>query len=232
MKIAVMQPYVFPYLGYFQMVSASDCFVFYDNVDYKQRGFINRNQFLSNGSKQYFTVPVKKSSLGTKINEVEVVDYAQWKTKFFKQIQFSYSKAPFFEETFRFLNEFLNHKDYSYISELASDSVIALTKYFRLKRDFVLASQIPELNKFIDKIDKLEHIMDCLKASAIVLPPGSKMLYQNWHPKNGKKETLELPKIVYKQFGNTFVENLSIIDVLMFNEQKQVLSYIETLNYQ
>ncbi|MBU2929561.1 WbqC family protein [Winogradskyella psychrotolerans] len=232
MKIAVMQPYIFPYIGYFQMVNASDIFVFYDNVDYIQRGYINRNNLLSGDGKQYFTVPVKKSSLGTKINEVVISDYGKWKVKFLKQIKFTYSKAPFFSDIYMILEQFLENKKYDKISDFSAESVIMICNYLGMQNQFLFSSEIEGLNEINDKVEKLEHILNTYKASEIILPPGSKELYKNWEPIKAKKRTLKSLEINYKQFNFQFVENLSVIDVLMFNEVEKVQSFIEKVNYQ
>lgn len=232
MKLAVMQPYLFPYLGYFQMIYESDKFIIYDSVDYIQRGFVNRNQILSSRGKQYFTVPVKKSKLGTKINEVLIDDYIKWKIKFLKQIKFTYSKAPNFNIIYSLIKDFLDNKDYFRISDLASDSLKILSKHFKLETEFVFSSDISELKKNNNKIEKLEYILTTENASAIVLPPGSKELYQEWQPKEIDKKILALPDVKYSQFNSGFVNHLSIIDVLMFNSYDDVLDFIKNTTFQ
>lgn len=61
MKIAVMQPYFFPYAGYFRLIAASDLFVIYDDVQHIRRGWVNRNKFTTiTGELDWFTLPLKK----------------------------------------------------------------------------------------------------------------------------------------------------------------------------
>jgi len=235
MKVAIMQPYFFPYIGYYQMVNACDKFVFYDSVNYMQRGYINRNQILSVDGKQYFTVPVKKSSLGTKIIEILISDYENWKIKFLNQIKYTYSKAPYFKDVYALLENFLVDKQYTQISDLASSSIIMISDYLNIKREFIFSSDLQGLSNLedkVDKVDKLEYILHSQKANAIILPPGSKLLYKDWQPKTLEKNILAMPNIDYKQFNKQFVENLSIIDVLMFNTPSDVLSFIQNFKYQ
>ncbi len=73
MKIAIMQPYIFPYIGYFQLIHAADVFVFYDDVNYINRGWINRNRILLNGKDQLFTIPCKEASQNKLIKDIEVL---------------------------------------------------------------------------------------------------------------------------------------------------------------
>ena len=69
MKLAIMQPYVFPYIGYFQLINAVNKFIFYDDVDYIKQGWINRNQILLNGKAYLFTIPLADASSLRKIKD-------------------------------------------------------------------------------------------------------------------------------------------------------------------
>ena len=89
MKIAVMQPYIFPYIGYFQLIREVDLFVSFDDVNFINKGWINRNRILVNGSPQYFTIPLEKSSQNKKINEIQLALDNKWKNKFLKTIEFN-----------------------------------------------------------------------------------------------------------------------------------------------
>ena len=83
MSVAIMQPYIFPYLGYFQLVNAVDDFVFYDDVNFIKQGWINRNNILINNTKTLFTIPIKKASSFTEIKDTEIHPqlYKKWKKK-------------------------------------------------------------------------------------------------------------------------------------------------------
>ena len=74
MRIGIMQPYLFPYIGYFQLVAAVDKFVFYDDVNYIKRGWINRNRILINCNPAYFTVQLKETGQNKLINEIHFLD--------------------------------------------------------------------------------------------------------------------------------------------------------------
>ena len=74
MKIAIMQPYIFPYIGYFQLVQAVEMFVFYDDVNYIKGGWINRNRILINNQPSYVTIPLKGASPNKLICEIEFID--------------------------------------------------------------------------------------------------------------------------------------------------------------
>lgn len=227
MTVAIMQPYVFPYIGYFQLINAVDTFVFYDNVDYIQRGWINRNRIQINKIEAYFTVPVVKSKLGAQINTIEILNYNAWKLKFLKTIELSYKKAPYFEITFSFINKLLNKKDFTHISDLSIETVKTLSKFLDIETNFKVASELDlDFNSNVDKENKIEQIMETIGAKEIIMPPGSFELYKNWKPDGIVKRTMELNTVTYNQRNPNFIENLSIIDLMMFNSLDELKELI------
>ena len=100
MKAAVMQPYLFPYIGYFQLINAVDTFVVYDDVNYIKKGWINRNSILVNEKPFLFTVDLKEVSQNKLINEITIDENSNWKKNILRTIELSYKKAPFFFRNF------------------------------------------------------------------------------------------------------------------------------------
>ena len=125
MNLAVMQPYIFPYLGYYQLVNAVDTFVFFDDVNFINKGWINRNNILQQNQALRFTIPLMKASQNRLINEIELSDYGKWRGDFLKTIEMNYKKASHFTLIYEWLNSFLG-KDYKMIGELAAESVVAV----------------------------------------------------------------------------------------------------------
>nr|WP_310590339.1 WbqC family protein [Dyadobacter sp. NIV53] len=82
MTIAIMQPYIFPYIGYFQLINAVDKFIIYDDVNFINKGWINRNNILVSGQAHLFTIPLKDASQNKLIHEVELIGGDQWKKSF------------------------------------------------------------------------------------------------------------------------------------------------------
>src|SRR4029079_5972970 len=117
MTIAVMQPYIFPYLGYYQLVAAVDTFVFFDDVNFINKGWINRNRILQQNEPFKFTIPLNKASQNRLITEIEISDYNKWKQDFCRLIEYNYEKAPQFDFVNERLKDFLNANDYRLISE-------------------------------------------------------------------------------------------------------------------
>lgn len=169
MKIAVMQPYLFPYLGYFQMIAAATVFVSYDTVDFIQRGWIHRNRILINGRPKYFTATLKKSPLGTPINEILLADYPAWSQRFMTTLTMAYKKTPYFEQMLEVVDAVIKDKQYSKVSELSFESVRTISEYFALKTQYKQASSLL-LKPCSNREKRLEMIVDQLDGDQIILP--------------------------------------------------------------
>src|SRR5437868_1298867 len=130
MKLAIMQPYIFPYIGYFQLVNAVDKFIFYDDVDYIKQGWINRNKILLNGEPRLFTIPLANASSFRKIKDtlLNEKEYKSWLIKFYKTMNAAYCKAPYYKNVFSLLQEVFE-KGVTTIGELAMSSVSATLSY-------------------------------------------------------------------------------------------------------
>lgn len=220
-----MQPYIFPYLGYFQLIHAVDKFIFYDDVNFIKQGWINRNRILLNGAPHLFTVPVKQISSFRNIADTEIDDrrFLLWRRKFLTTIEQAYKKAPHFGAV-RALLETVFRMEVSSIGEMAKQSVIAVCEYLALKRDWILGSVVFGNGNLRGE----QRVLDiCLKvgATTYVNPPGGRHLYthENFESQGISLKFIKSDIPVYGQLGHSFVEDLSIIDVLMFNDPDVII---------
>lgn len=233
-KLAIMQPYIFPYIGYFQMIKAVDKFVFYDDVNYIKQGWINRNRILNNNSDFLFVVPIEKISSFTLINETKIKQnlYQNWVQKFLKTIQLNYRKAPYFESVFELIQPILN-QDKKTISELAILSITEISKFLNIKTEIIISSEKYK-NSGLERQARLIDICKQEESTHYINALGGQELYQK---EDFKKEGIRLDfiqplPIEYSQFHHKFVPWLSIIDVLMFNsleETNVMLSQFELI---
>jgi hypothetical protein len=95
-SLAIMQPYFFPYLGYWQLIHAVDRFIIYDDVNYIKGGWINRNRLLINGEPSYITVPLNQSSSNKRICDIALDQSSLWRNKLVKMVEMTYRKSPYF----------------------------------------------------------------------------------------------------------------------------------------
>jgi len=219
MKIAIMQPYLFPYIGYWQLINAVDIFVIYDDVNYIQRGYINRNNILVNGKKYTFTLELIGASQNKKINEINVGNNQY---KLLRTIEFSYKKAPYFNYVFPLIKDIMMYQEKN-LALYIGNSIQQIVKFLDIKVQIIYSSHVEKNNKLKGQ-DKIIDICQILGAQTYINPIGGKDLYSK---EVFKSKLIELyflkPEILeYKQFNNEFIPNLSIIDVLMFNNKDTV----------
>lgn len=228
MKVAINQPYLFPYIGYFKLINAVDYFVFYDDVQYIKNGFINRNYLLVNKAKCGFTVPVQMDSHKDSINTVKVSFNDKWLLKFSRTLAQNYSKAPYFDEVYQLVQRVFEKKSLT-ISELAISSVIEVLSYLMIDTKVLVSSKNFPETKGMDRADRLIEITKKVGGKVYINPSGGKDLYFNDYFSESALDLKFIDSIScnYPQFDNDFVSNLSIIDVLMFNsaeDAKKILS--------
>lgn len=231
MKLGIMQPYFFPYIGYWQLINAVDKYVVYDDVNYIKGGWINRNNILLNGSKHLITLPLEDASSFKLINEISITKNAVLKNKLIKTIKSAYLKAPYFETIMPILESLI--LDNSNIAMLNYNIILVIKNYLNLDTEILLSSQIKKDNN-LKAQDKVIHIAHLLGAKEYINAIGGQELYskEDFKQENIKLSFLKTNEIKYKQFKNEFVPNLSFIDVLMFNspqEIKEMLNDFELL---
>lgn len=213
-----MQPYLFPYIGYFQLINAVDTFVIYDDVNYINRGWINRNNVLINGEKKLFTISLKEVSQNKLINEIEICDDFQ---KLLKTLRLNYSRAPFFNEVYPMVEKIISFEN-KRLSEFILHSLLEITLYLKIKKDFILSSNLQKDNTLKGQ-EKIINICETLNATTYVNAIGGTELYNKDDFNNHKIKLLFIKTEIssYKQYINEFIPALSIIDVLMFNSKDE-----------
>lgn len=231
-KVAIMQPYLFPYLGYFQLVHAADYFVFYDDVAFIRRGWINRNRMLCNGRDQLFTVPVIKSSLESEIKNVSCEITKIWRDKFFKNIEYNYKKCPHFSDVMAIIENVMG-LGVQPISELAESSIRSVCQYLGIEKSFLNSSAFSPETKGINRTDRLCTITKKLGLSQYLNLSGGKALYtkEDFANRDVSLFFVESKSVYYDQHSvKEYVPNLSIIDVLMNDSEFEARELISGYN--
>lgn len=226
MKIAIMQPYLFPYIGYFQLINAVDKFVVYDDVNFIKQGWINRNSILVQDKSYLFTLPLTNQSSYSKINEISINDklYESWKTKILRTLEQSYKKAPFFSDSLMLTKEILNgNVENVTISNYNTNCLKIISNYLGIKTEIIDSASI-YLNSDLKGQNRILDI--CLKEQAVqyINPIGGMELYDKEVFKGAGIELnfLKTDTIIYNQFGKDFIPFLSVIDVMMFNSPENI----------
>lgn len=232
MRVSIMQPYFFPYIGYFQLIANADVFVIYDDVNFIKKGWINRNNILVNNKPYLFSMPLQNVSQNKLINEILISDLDKWKTDLLKTISFSYKKAPFYQNVYPLIDKIISFDELN-LALYIQNSIQNLCAYLKINTKLIMSSEIDKNNN-LNGEDRIIDICLQLGANQYVNAIGGKDLYDSAHfsEKNIKLQFIKSEKIEYKQFKNEFIPWLSIIDVLMFNsvsDVKQILNQYELI---
>ena len=227
MKLAIMQAYIFHYIGYFQLITAVDKFIVYDDVNFINKGWVNRNRILINKKPNLFTIPLKDASQNKLINQIELINNDKWKIKLIKTIDLAYKKAPYFSSVVPLIIKILESEKEN-ISRLALNSLKEIASYLNIETKFVDSSSI-YANQNLSGQDRILDI--CLKEDAnhYINPTGGTDLY-NREDFESSQMTINFIKsleINYRQFDNDFVSGLSIIDVMMFNNPQKIKEFLK-----
>lgn len=230
MKLAIMQPYIFPYIGYFQLIKAVDKFVLYDDVNFINRGWINRNRILVNGKDSMFTIPLKDASQNKLINEIDVNWDKNWKSKFLKTIEQSYKKAPFYSEVLLIIEKSIE-ADGGQFSKVVEQNLRLICEYLAIKTEIISSSSIYQ-NTDKKAQERILDICSQENANHYINPIGGLELYDKevFTKENMVMNFMKSKSVEYTQFKNDFVPWLSIIDVLMFNSKAEINKFLD--NYE
>ena len=221
-----MQPYIFPYIGYFQLINAVDLFVIYDNIQYTKKGWINRNRFLQNGKDAVFTIPIQNASDYLDVRE-RVISSSFNKEKLLNQLFASYCKSPYFEHVFPFLSNIINNNETN-LFKYIHYSIIEICNSLNIDTKIVISSDV-DIDHNLKSQGKVIAICQQLGATNYINPVGGQTLYSK---EAFQKCGIDLMFIKsnpmkYKQFDNEFVAWLSVIDVMMFNNNEEIIGMLK-----
>ena len=219
MKLAIMQPYLFPYIGYWQLLNAADAFVVYDDVTYIKGGWINRNNILMGGQRRLFTIKLDGASSYKLIKDIAILDTF---SDFVKTLRQNYSKAPFFGDVMN-LVEMVIAFDKSNLADFIANSISIISDYLGIGTKLLMSSDIEKDNSLKGQAKVIE-ICRLLGATEYINSIGGTELYDaSVFAENGiELKFIKSDFVPYKQFKNEFVPGLSIIDVMMFNTRAAI----------
>jgi WbqC-like protein family len=233
LKLAAMQPYFFPYLGYFQLISAADLFIAYDKVNYIVKGWINRNRIIHQEGIIYFGVPTIDASSYKKIEDIIIKYDSGIRKKMLKVLYLNYKNSSFFDETYTVIERALSCESHT-ISELNKFSILTLIKHLDVQTEIITDSsmfveieeRLKSANTTVESVN--EKIPDkktqrviwlCEKfgSNQYINPIGGEKIYsRNLFDLHGiSLNFLKTLPYSYTQRNNRFIQDLSIIDVLM-----------------
>ncbi len=219
--VGIMQPYLFPYIGYYQLIAAVDVFVGYDDVTFIKGGWINRNQVLGTapGSKQMFTMPLAGASSNVRIGEIEV-DARQlpfFQKKFLKTLQQVYRKAPHLEEVLALTERCLGYDDLR-LGRFLHHSLRVVSEHLQLTPEWIQSSVVFD-NQHLNGQERVLDICRQLGGTRYLNAIGGQELYDkpSFAAQGMELQFIRPAASPYSQLAEPFVPYLSILDVMMFN---------------
>lgn len=222
-KLGIMQPYFFPYIGYFQLLNAVDVYVVYDDVNFIKGGWINRNSILVNGKKTFINLLLNEASPNKRIMDITVKHDSIHEKKLLKTIEMNYGKAPFFKASFPIIEKIISDPEEN-LALYLFEHLKKICEYIGIRTELVLSSNIDKDNSLKGE-DKVLEIFKLMNAGTYYNSIGGIELYSK---ENFEKNGLPLcflktkEDIKYRQYNNDFTPDLSILDVLMFNSVEQI----------
>lgn len=216
MKVAIMQPYFLPYIGYFQLINSVDAFVIYDNIQYTKKGWINRNRYLLNGEPSDFSISLKKDSDYLDVRDRRISDDFDRK-KLLNKLREAYRKAPCFDQVFPVLDGIISNPETN-LFNFIHHSVVELCRTLGIRTPVVASSSIG-IDHALRSQEKVLAICQHLGAKTYINAIGGRELYsQDAFAACGVDlRFIRTLPMEYPQLGSAFVPWLSIADVMMFN---------------
>ena len=222
MKIGIMQPYFFPYIGYFQLLNMVDKYVVFDTAYFANNKWGFRNQILINGAPGFFRVKILKASQNKRFNEIEVAGDVEAKKNNIRTLECAYRKAPHFSEVMPMLEQFLM-ADYDNLSEYNVASNRLVCNYLGIKTEILLFSEL-DCDRELQRQYRIFDVCRVLGGKEYINSIGGTELYdfEEFRENGIELAFLKSDDIVYPQFGGEFVPSLSILDVMMFNSVPEI----------
>lgn len=227
MRVGIMQPYFFPYIGYISLIKHSDLFILFDTVQFMRHGWIERNRMLKqNNGWQYISVPLKKHHQKDRIQDIYINNDMKWKKKIIAQLG-HYKKAPYYDKVMDVLQQVFA-REYEDIVILNQACLEEVCEYLQIPCEIKVFSK---MNLTIeDAKEPDEWALNICKAIPSVTeywnPPGGMSFFdQTKYEKEKialKFQRMNLTSYSQGRGNQTFEAGLSILDVMMFNSIEEI----------
>lgn len=231
MKLAIMQPYFFPYIGYWQLIHAVDRFVIYDDVNFIKGGWINRNRILINGNPTFFTIPLCHASPNKRICDISMQSSPVWRDKLVRMVETTYRKASHFNVVFSIVENVIRYKTDN-LSEYILYQLLAISELLEINTTFVKTSRVYN-NNGLSGQDRIIDICRREEATTYVNPQGGQMLYDlaAFREFGVDLRFIVMRPLPYKQRVHKFIPSLSIIDALMENGPAKIKQFLDEYDF-
>lgn len=231
MRLAIMQPYFFPYPGYFQLMDYVDEWIIFDHIQFIDKGWVNRNRILHPNQEkkwQFITVPLAKRGQFNKINEINIAHSHRWIDSIMGKLTI-YKKAPHYKETIDFIFDCLSDSSEN-LSMMLEKTLQQTAQHLGIQTCITTQScqnwKLPEIThpgQWALEISKLK------QAKTYINPHGGSEIFQQAEFDKAEIELQFLKPVLqpYAQYRGDFIEGLSIIDTMMWNDKKSIQEMLQ-----
>jgi len=234
MKVAIMEPYFFPYLGHFDLINSVDHWIVFDTAQYIRHGWGNRNRMLHPTTGWlYIIAPLVKYHQKTPFNGIFFNMRTDWKARILGQLGHYEKNAPHYPVVVEFLTDCFANPE----TNLAKFNTTNFTRTARLLGIDTPISIFSEMNLPLEPVDGPGdwglRIAQAFGASELLNPPrGAPFMCQDYYGENGIKLTFQVfENMTYKTGKYQFEPALSILDVMMWNSPKEIKHYLDTFHF-
>lgn len=230
-RLAIMQPYFFPYIGYWQLMQAADCFVIYDDVNYIHRGWINRNRLLINREPALMTLPLRQASQNKKICDIEIAPSSGWLKKLLRMLEVTYKRAPHFDEVLPVVERVLAYESNN-LADYLAHQLQTLAGFMGMSTRFVVTSRHYG-NHHLAAQERIIDICRRERTDIYINVQGGKELYDatSFSAAGIDLRFIAMRSLTYPQRSEGFVPYLSIVDVLMEVGPAQIKPHLDAFDY-
>ena len=227
MRLGIMQPYFFPYIGYWQLMNAVDKYVIADDLNFIKGGWINRNRILVHGEAKMLSLPLQGASHNKLINAIAVTGDAATKNNLLKTIEINYRKAPYFSAAFPVVERIIAQEEKN-LAKYLEYAIREICQYLAINTDLIVLSSINN-KKDLKRQDKVIDICKILGSADYWNAIGGQEIYsyKDFASEGIVLKFLQTADVKYKQYSNEFVPDLSIVDVMMFNSLEDIKKILE-----
>lgn len=232
MKLAIMQPYFFPWLGHFDLINWADEWIVFDTAQYMRHHWVSRNRILHpTAGWQYITVPVRKHHRDTPINQIQIAMETDWRERILRQLQHYKREAPYYKQVIGFLEECFSAATPS----LSETNVLTLRKTCQRLGITTSFRVLSQMNLVLEGViegpgDWALEISRAVGAGEYINPSGGAALFDEskFAAHNIKLIIQSFTNMIYSCGAYQFEPGLSIIDVMMWNSPEQIKHYLDT----
>jgi hypothetical protein len=227
MRLGIMQPYFFPYLGHFSLIASVDKWIVFDVTQYTPKSWMNRNRILHPKTGwQYVTVPLSNSSISIKTSEAKVLNLAETRQSIIGKLSHYKKTAPYFHQVNKVVQQAFDGALGDSLVSLNVSALCAVCDYLNIPFSYQICSKLSlDYPPKLESGDWAPYICQKLGAAEYVNPAGGKDIFDIsvFQQRGITLYFAEFTEFKYATPAYSYEPNLSILDVMMWNSRENIV---------